>query len=53
MPLLSGVIEDVGGIFEKFGILKTIKDNNIGFSTLIQGYKDFYLQENKPTAAII
>lgn len=33
---------------KKLEILKIIKDNNINFSTLIQGYKDFYLEENKP-----
>lgn len=33
---------------KKLEILKTIKDNKIDFSTLINGYKEFYLEENKP-----
>lgn len=35
-------------IDKKLEILKTIKDNDIDFDVLIQEYKDFYLEENKP-----
>lgn len=34
-------------IARKLEILKTIKDNNIDFSELIDDYKKFYSEENK------
>lgn len=35
-------------INEKLEILKKIKDNEIELSELIDDYKEFYLEENKP-----
>lgn len=36
---------------EKTSILKTILDNGLSLKVLTVGYKDFYIQENKPDVA--